>query len=200
MPWLAINATQTLTVAVLCQVQRGVIRILCDWMQEGDAGVCISDILKEAKLEIASPKLRLPPRAGASTVSLRLVAPPEHWDAYDNVGLRASLSRLASQPSRGGDLLKGREELRDAMTHSVHGSPAFAVSPRASWTLRALTGGYATRQKKDKVEIASGPYALLMNAIEAFAGLLREGDAVDNDAHFSYTTEGRKYISALARP
>ena len=198
-PWLALNATQTLTTAALCQVQKGVIRILCDWMQEGDPGVCLSDILKEARLEIASPKLRLPSRAGATNPQLRLVAPAEHWDTYDTVGLRASLSRLANQPSKGGDLLKGREELREAMTHSVHGMPAFAVSPRASWTLRALTGGYATRQKKDKVEVASGPYALLMNGIEAFAGLLREGDAVDNTAHFSYTSEGRKYISALAR-
>ena len=199
-PWLAINATQTLTVAALCQVQRGVIRILCDWMMEGDPGVCISDILKEAKLEVASPKLRLPPRAGATAPNLRLVVPPEHWDAYDNIGLRASLARLASQPSRGGDLLRGREELRDAMTHSVHGAPAFAVAPRASWTLRALTGGYAARQKKDKIEIAGGPYATLMNAVEAFAGLLREGDAVDNGVEYSYTAEGRKYISALARP
>lgn len=200
-PWLAINATQTLTVAALCQVQRGVIRILCDWMMEGDAGVCISDILKEAKLEIVSPKLRLPPRAGVAPAAptLRLVVPNEHFAEYENIGLRAALARLASQPTRGGDLLKGREELREAMTHSVHGAPAFAVSARASWTLRALTGGYATRQKKDKVEVASGPYALLMNAIEAFAGLLREGDAVDNGAHFSYTSEGRKYISALAR-
>ena len=198
-PWLAVNATQILTVAVLCQVQKGIIRILCDWMQEGEPGVALSDILKEARLEIASPKLRLPPRSGASPVQLRLVAPANHWDDYDTVGLRASLGRLGNLPTKGGDLVKGREELREAMTHSVHGMPAFAVAPRASWTLRALTGGYAVRQKKDKLEVASGPYALLMNAVEAFAGLLREGDAVDSDAHFSYTSEGRKYISALAR-
>ena len=85
------------------------------------------------------------------------------------------------------------------MTHSVHGAPAFMVSPRASWTLRALTGGYAFRTKGDKQELASGPYALLMNGVEAFAGLLRATDNVDNDRHFSYTPEGRKYLSALAR-
>ena len=198
-PWLAVNATQTLTVAALCQVQRGVIRILCDWMMEGDPGVCLSDILKEARLEISSPKLRLPARTGEPTAKFRLVAPAGHWDDYDTIGLRAALSRLAHQPTKGGDLLKGREELREAMTHSVHGAPAFAVSPRATWTLRALTGGYATRQKKDKAEPASGPYALLMNGAEAFAGLLREDGSVDSEAHFSYTAEGRKYISALAR-
>lgn len=198
-PWLSVNATQHLTAAALCQVQRGVIRILCDWMTEGDPGACLSDILKEARLEIASPKLRLPPRPGAVAPPLRIVAPLDHWNDYDTIGLRPALSRLAAQPSRGGDLLKGREELREAMTHSVHGSPAFAVSPRASWTLRALTGGYAARQKKDKLEVVSGPYATLMNGIEAFAGLLREADAVDTEGHFSYTSEGRKYLSALAR-
>ena len=198
-PWLAINATASLTTAVLCQVQKGVIRVLCDWMREGDPGVCMSDVLKEARLEISSPKLRLPPRAGASAPTVRCVAPPDHWNQYDTVGLRASVGRLVSDLSRGGDLLQGREELREAMTHSVHGAPAFMVSPRASWTLRALTGGYAFRTKGDKQELASGPYALLMNGVEAFAGLLRATDNVDNDRHFSYTPEGRKYLSALAR-
>ncbi len=198
-PWLAINADATLTTAILCQVQRGVTRVLCDWMREGDPGVALADVLKEARLEVASPGHRLAPRSGSPLPTLRLVAPSEHWGDYDTIGLRAAASRLVNELTRGGDLRRGREELRQAMTHSVHGSPAFLVSPRATWTLRALAGGHAWRQRKDTQELASGPYALLMAGLEAFAGLLRAGDDVDSAGHFSYTPEGRRYLSALAR-
>jgi hypothetical protein len=198
-PWLAVNADATLTTAILCQVQRGATRVLCDWMREGDPGVALSDILKEARLEVASPRHRLAPRSGSPLPTLRLVAPPEHWGDYDTIGLRAAASRLVNELTRGGDLRQGREELRTAMTHSVHGSPAFLVSPRATWTLRALAGGHAYRQHKTAQELASGPYALLMAGLEAFAGLLRAGDEVDTAGHFSYTPEGRRYLSALAR-
>lgn len=196
--WLAVNAGATVTTAVLCQVSKGAFRVLCDWMREGDPGVTLSDVVEEARLEAQAPGSRLASRDGRSP-DLRIVAPLAHWSEYDGIGLRAAASRLAVELQRGGDETRGREELREATTHSVHGMPAFAVSPRASWTLRALTGGYVWRSRKGELELAPGPYATLMNGLEAFAALLRDAGAVDSDGHFSYTPEGRKYLSALAR-
>jgi hypothetical protein len=77
--------------------------------------------------------------------------------------------------------------------------PAFQISPRASWTLRALTGGHAYRTKKGELELVDGPYAVLMGGLETFAGLLRNPTDVDNALNYSYTPEGRRYLSALAR-
>jgi hypothetical protein len=196
--WLACNATATITTAVLCQVSKGEIRVLCDWMREGDPGVNMSDIVGEARLECQAPGLRLAARE-AKAPNIRFVAPVEHWSDYDTVGMRAAASHAAIELQRGGDGMRGREELREAMTHSAHGMPAFNVSPRASWTLRALTGGYAYRARKGELDLTPGPYSTLMLGMEAFAGLLRGSEAVDTGGNYSYTPEGRKYLSALAR-
>lgn len=196
--WLACNATAGITTAVLAQVSKGAIRILCDWMREGDPGVNFGDIAREARLECQSPGLRLAAKDDRSP-TIRFVAPVEHWGDYDTVGMRAAVSRAMVELQRGGDGMQGREELRDVMTHSVHGLPAFSVSPRASWTLRALAGGYAYRARKAGLDLTPGPYSTLMLGLEAFAGLLRSSEAVDSDANYSYTPEGRKYLSALAR-
>lgn len=197
--WLAVNATQTLTTAILVQVQHGIVRVLVDWLREGDPGLSLADIVKEARLELVAPALRLPAKGVSQAPTLRLTAPAEHWAEYDIVGLRAVASRVPVQLQRGGTQMAGREELRDALTHSVHGSPAFAISPRATWTLRALTGGYAYRQRKTELELVSGPYAVLMAGLEAFVGLLRSQETDDSDLNFSYTAQGHKYLSALAR-
>jgi hypothetical protein len=199
--WLAVNATSTVTTAILVQVQNGVMRILFDWLREGDPGLTLADIVKEARLEIVAPRLRLPvkgaPMDGGQ--ALKLVAPPEHWGDYDNIGVRSSARRVPVELNRGGRLTEGRDELREAMTHSVHGMPAFQISPRASWTLRALTGGHAYRTRKGELELVDGPYAVLMGGLETFAGLLRNPTDVDNALNYSYTPEGRRYLSALAR-
>lgn len=218
--WLAINATNTWTSAVLCRVQFGVIQILADWLHEGDPGQVLADIVKEAQLEATAPASRLPPRYGekgnrtvggysiSGATNLRFVAPVQHWDAYDTIGLRSSAARIPIGLDRGAALPAGRDELRDALSHSVHGRPAFAISPKAQWTLRALAGGYAYRQgpaagqgggrASQEPTIVEGPYSLLMNGLEAWAALLR-ADAGDSELNYDYTRDGRKYISALAR-
>lgn len=196
--WLAMDATATVVTAVLCQVQKGGVRVLCDWLREGDPGTVLHDIVREARLEAVAPGIRLP-AVDARLPNLRYVAPVDHWSDYDTIGLRAAAGRAVIDLQRGGDQAKGREELREAMLHSAHGMPAFMVSTRATWTLRALTGGYAYRARKGELELASGPYATLMAGVEAFAGLLRGDDAVAEDANYSYTPQGRKYMSALAR-
>ena len=202
MCWLAVNATAIVTTAILVQVQNGVLRVLFDWLREGDPGTVLNDIVKEARLEVVAPRLRLPSKGelpSNESRPLKLVAPAEHWATYDNIGLRASARRVPIELNRGGLVTSGRDELREAMTTSVHGVPAFQISPRASWTLRALTGGYAYRAKKGELELVEGPYAVLMGGLETFAGLLRNPVDVDNQPNYSYTPEGRRYLSALAR-
>lgn len=198
--WLAVNATPVLTSAVLVQVKDGVVRVLLDWLRESDPGLAVTDIVKEARLELASPGYRLPAKGtlyASHSASLRLLAPLEHWAEYDVIGLRAAAARVPAELHRGGSLMQGREELREAMAHSVHGVPAFTVSPHAAWTLRALTGGYAWRHRDNKLELVDGPYAVLMAGLEAFSGMLRNQED-DSDPHFSYTADGRKYVSALS--
>ena len=85
------------------------------------------------------------------------------------------------------------------MRRVTHGEPALLVDDRARWTIRALVGGFA--RDVDKTEPQENAYRVLMEGLEAFAGLLRAGvaDAGDNEGQFDYTPGGQRYRSARAR-
>lgn len=192
--YLALNTDGRVTTGCLCQMARGRLVILADWLHEGDAGTALPDIIQAARLE-------LPATTGAQAVapsSLRPIAPREHFDEYSTLALRAVARRSKLNVQRGGAADVGREELRALLRRFVHDEPAIAVHPRARWTLRALAGGYS--RQLDSPDPTPGAYAVLMAGLESFAALLRGGlDAVDSQPAYAYTEDGRKYISALAQ-
>ena len=59
----------------------------------------------------------------------------------------AAASRAAGQPlMKGGDVVNGREKLREMMRTMLGAEHVFQVSRRAEWTLRALSGGPINRR------------------------------------------------------
>src|SRR6185437_11168920 len=106
------------------------LRIHADWVREGEPAAVSLDIVKEANLDV--------PRGGA-----RLVAGPQHWDRYSNVGLLQAVRRLPAEVRRGTVPEAGRHEARALLKKMSRGMPAFLVSSRARWTLNGLAGGYA---------------------------------------------------------
>lgn len=183
---LAINTDNSFTAAVLFQLKRGQHCILADWILEGDAGNCLGDIIKYATYEASS--------------RFRIIAPPDHFSLYNTLGLRQAAARIPVTLVRGGEPAKGLEELRRALTTTPHGRPSLAIHEAATWSLRAMAGGWcrsADRSGHLASEPTPGPYDTLMTGL--CAALALPAEALDNpDAGRRYATaaDGSPYLTS----
>ena len=196
--WLALNSDGRITTAVLVQMHNGRLAVLADWLYEAEPGVALQDIAMDASVQ-APVRGTVAGKSGLAGVQrdrLQLCAPRPHFEGYSTVGLVGAVRKLPASVQRGGDILQGRDELRGLMRRMSHGEPALTVDARARWTLRALLGGFA--RDVDQQEPQVNAYRVLMEGLEAFAGLLRGAVAGpdDNDGRIAYTADGRAYRSA----
>jgi hypothetical protein len=187
--FLAVNATQMYTTAVLVQVNDGVFNVHWDAVREGDPGAVLSGIVADAGLE-----------AGQRP---RLYGAPEHFGNYDTVGLRGAARKVPADLSQGGLGLEGRDEIRGLLRRQIRSGPALRVSQKARWTLNAFAGGYCKSVLKNGIlsEFADeGPYKTLMEGLESFASLLKMGHiGEDQPINWATTSDGRRYISSMAQ-
>jgi hypothetical protein len=187
--YLCLNAIQGLTTGVAVIFASGRLSIVADYIREGSPGDTLEGILREVKLNGSS-----------GSPEIVIYAPAQHFVEYDTIGLRAGARHIGARSIRkGGDPTLGREEIRMLLARRSGGYPAVSVSARASWTLRAFSGGYArTLDKQGAIsdEPAPGPYATLMQALESFvaASVFREED--DTGLNYEYSADGRRYLSA----
>lgn len=187
--YLALNAEKGLTTAVLCQHVDGAIWVLADWVREGDPGEVMKGIMTDATLE-------------AGRVTPRPVIGAHHFGQFDTIGLVAAMRKQIVDIMTGGLLVQGRDELRNHMRTMLHGQPALLVSTRATWTLRALSGGYARQLVKGGAlsgEPVKNVYRVVMEGLEGFAGLLPQtaNDDMDRTPHFAVNERGVRYMTAL---
>jgi hypothetical protein len=186
--YLALNATSSMVTGVLCQFSDGVLRVLWDIAREGDPATVLPDLIREATQEAGQ--------------SIRLVAGPQHFDRYVNVGLLQAARRIPMEMRKGTTPDMGRTEIAGMMKRERRGAASFLVSDRARWTLNALAGGYARAMLKGGM---LAPYAVenvyrhLMEGLEGYAGTLRLGspDEERDDIQYATTPQGRRYVSAL---
>jgi hypothetical protein len=187
--WLALNATQVCTTGVLIQFDNGTLRVYADWVTEDPPGASLRHIIQMASL--------------AAGGRVKLGAGAQHFGEFENVGLRAAARTIPVEVQKLGLAYKGREEFRALFSRQPGGRVPVRVSTSATWTLRALSGGYARAyDKRGQLEefAVEGPYQVLMEGIEsllALTNIAEEND--DNPRHFAYTKDGRRYVSALAR-
>jgi hypothetical protein len=132
---------------------------------------------------------------------LRVLAGPAHFTGHDAVGLRAAAIKVPVGLRTGSDLATGQAEIRELLKRTSRGQPCLQVSTAARWTLNAFSGGYCrdvlrTGELSDFTK--TGPHKVLMEGLEAFAGLLRGGVAGDDDSerNYAYAPDGRRYLSA----
>lgn len=188
--YLAVNATQMFTTAVLLQMHDGVLSVFWDTVREGDPGATLSGILTDA--------------GAAAGGKVSAYAPPEHFTGYDTIGLRGAAVKVPVRIGQGGLALDGRDEIRGLLRKQVKGMAALRVSMQARWTLNAFAGGYAKDVLKTGVlsEFAvDGPYKTLMEGLESFASMLKMGDiGEEQPLNWQTTPDGRRYLSSLARP
>ena len=184
--FLAVNATQMYTTAVLVQVHDGVFNVLWDAVREGDPGAVLAGIVADAGLEGGQKP--------------RLYADPGHFGNYDTVGLRGAARKVPVDLSQGGLGLDGRDEVRGLLRRQIRSGAALKVSQRARWTLNAFSGGYCKSVLKNGMlsEFADeGPYKTLMEGLESFASLLKMGHlGEEQPINWQTTADGRRYISS----
>lgn len=184
--YLALNATQMYTTAVLVQVHDGVFNVLWDAVREGDPGAVLGSIMADAGLE-----------AGQRP---RLYGDPSHFGNYDTVGLRGAARKIPVALSQGGLGLEGRDEIRALLRRQVRSGPALKISQRARWTLNGFAGGYCKSVLKNGIlsEFADeGPYKTLMEGLESFASLLKMGHlGEEQPINWQTTSDGRRFISS----
>lgn len=194
--YLAVNCTNTHSTLVVTQLYNGQLHVLNDWVADGDAGTVLKDLMQQAALAMPAVnayKQRLPEGQVA-----KAFAPPEHFGRYDTIGLRAASILIPMQLYEGGEVHRGREEMRRLLTMTSHGSPCVQVHPAATWTLRAFSGGYARQIGKDgrpEEEPAEGVYATLMGGLcSMLANTIHT--AVDNDRNYAQTASGTRYLTS----
>lgn len=187
--WLCMNATRTLTTAVLLQVIDGSIRILADFVREGAAEVVAADIVGSAQMEAGT--------------RVRVTAGPLHFDQYNNVGLAQLIRKIPADIRPGVAPERARRLVGSLLQRERQGMPMFLVSSAATWTLNALAGGYAHQMLKGGVlaEYAEeSVYRTLMEGAESYLALLELGSSTDgeDEATLNATTpDGRRYRSML---
>lgn len=185
-PWLAVNATRNLLTAALMQFHEGSLYILADWVREGGPAENIALVAGEAQM--------------AAGRRVTLVANAVHFDHYNNVGLIQAAGRIPLETQRGVPPKMGAMTLSSMLQRERAGFPMVRVSSNARWTLNALSGGYCRGLKNGVLtpEAEDGPYKVLMEGIESFAGLTDAGSLFDDDddMHYDTTVSGHRYLSA----
>jgi hypothetical protein len=185
-PWLVVNATGSLVAAALCQYHEGALFVLADWVREGAVSDLIGEIAAAAQME-----------AGRRVT---LVAEPKHFDHYNNVGLVQAAARVPLETQRGVPPALGAPVLSQMLQRELRGFPMVRVSSNAHWTLNGFSGGYCRGIKNGVITPTAedGPYRVLLEGLESFAGLTDAGSLFDEDEGMSYavTNTGHRYLSA----
>lgn len=186
---VALNSTQQFTTVVGVQFINGQVRVVGDWISEGDPGTHLRTMLQQASIDTGC--------------KLQLVAGPKHFGTHDDVGLLAAARKIALEIKMAGSEIEGREALRELMRQVKQGAPPLQVSTAARWTLNGFLGGYNRVVTKAGVlsDFAEeNGYKVLMEGLESFATLLQPGLTVTerNDVGYETTRDGRRYISARA--
>jgi len=182
---LAIHSENRFTAGVLVQLIRSRYHVLADWMLEGDPGSTLADLLRYAASHTSTPA--------------RPIAPPEHFATYSTSGLRAAASAIPIRLHQGGPLARGLEMVRGALQSLPHGRPGLIVSPRASWTLRALSGGFCADHHRSGIPkptpVRNG-YATLVDAL--CTAIASSDFAIDSqtDRHYGVANDGSSYLTA----
>lgn len=180
--WLAVNATRTMTTAVVFQSSPGRIRILMDAVLEGDPGETVDWLIREIGLRIR--------------VNLQVSASPVHFDRWQNVGLvQAFPTSLIVEP--GADPAQGREFLRDELGKMTRYEPSVLVAVEAKHTLNALAGGYSRQMTKQGVltqDAEPGLYRILMEGLESCLGAMAGVQQLEREGLWAQTDDGRRYL------
>jgi hypothetical protein len=185
--FLALNAQAGMVTAILLQRLDGAIRVMADWVFDGNAGDGLDIIIPDAAIVAGRPVVPW--------------APAERFDKFDGSGLILAARR------KGITIRKGRSPDDTALTpwlrRQIKGFPAFMVSPDATWAINGMLAGYArSLDISGKVSDQPEPnqYCLLLQGLESliseFDAATQAEDDDNSEINWQYTGDGRRFMSA----
>ena len=184
----ALNSDGAVLSCVCAQFRDDGANVLADYIFEGDPAETLGRLLREISLEFGG--------------RLKLICPPGLFRDH-SATLPAAAMRVPVDLDGGAMPEQGRAELRRMLKERNRGMPSFTVSSSARWTANGFLGGYARDTQKFGMlseEPVDNVYAVLMRGLESLVGRLaievRDGDD-DLGGNFGYTSDGRRYRSAL---
>ena len=186
--YLAVSATPAMTAAALLQFRDGNLFVIKDWCRSEPALEALPIIVQEAAL------------IGGSFTA---ITPAEQMDKYTNNGIPAAFRGKKTRLLRGHLANMSIGSLTARLKTTNKGMAAFRVSLEAKWVVNGMARGYA-RKLQPTGSYADLPernqYALVMEAIESFAGYVN-GGMIEGDDELvrAFTSKGREYIYALPR-
>jgi hypothetical protein len=181
-PYLLLNSDGLWSCSVLVEGLDEGLRIVADWCEEGGLAEVVPSNIRAARA-----------RAGRELIAY---CPPVHFKPYDPIGLRPAAATAGQAVLQGGDLTAGQAEVRRLLSFVLGDTPLFQVSREASWTLRAMSGGYA--REPSKTVAMPGPYKVVGEALESFAAVLGGLLQVSEDKLlYGVARDGRRYHSSV---
>lgn len=187
-PWLlGVQAEPGRLAAVLVQAHNSRIYIHADWIMEAEPAVALADAIASARLITAG---RTPD----------VFAPPEHFGAFDRIGLRPAARSIPLTLYPGASPVKGRPAVAAAIRERRQHEPMLLVSPSAHWCIKAFVGGYARALSHDGSpgEPERNHYALVMEALESLTGTATARSLNDEEQpRYATTPDGRRYMTTL---
>lgn len=183
--YLCVSSRAAMTAGVLVQYIDGMLRIYHDWVFNEPPMECFGRMLREA-IQFGG--------------QVKVSAPREQFDQYNNYGMPAAIKQEYIIPQKTSSSLSCEGQLRDWLRKQVRGDVALMVAKDARWTVNALAGGYCRQLDKGGM-LASKPvdnqYQLIMEALETWVAWWdknSEGD-MDKDIRYDTTSGGRRFIS-----
>lgn len=175
--WCILNADQQTCTVQAFQFFGGRVRLLFDDVLDGPRGDAVPALLSKISLEFGR--------------SVRAMAPPRHFKDHDVLGLRPAAAQTSKVVVRhGGEPIQGSLELR----RLLRAEGLFQIGMRASWSIRALQGGYTADDRPGE-----GLYSLLAEGLETFCGRLTLAlEERSANLRYEHTPDGREYLSSRA--
>lgn len=225
--FLGCNSDGQVVAAQLVQRRGRGLVVLADHLAEGLPGEVVAELAAEvALLHQATTRHTARHYQGGDDLyklpqSLETVAPtqanwvipPDHFQAWNNHGLEQAIRRIPARVSMGKPPADGRAAVSRALREESMGVPRLMVSSEATWTLRAMSGGYVRGVGGSGLpneRAQPGIYRVLMEGLESLVGSLLVGASADSgegapgiagDAPspqpIAYTRGGVAYKSAI---
>lgn len=187
---VAVSAEGSTLAAVACQFDARGCFILWDQIYEGDMSDVVVRMLREVSIEFPG--------------RVRFTAPPEVLQDGRG-GISDAARRVPFDLDSGTAPSVGRAEIKRMLRERTSGQPSLLISPEARWSANGFSGGYARDVSKGDLgpdRPVKNVYAVLMSALESLVGLTAYEDRYENHeqgANFQYTSDGRRFMSALRR-
>lgn len=186
--YLCVSSRQTMTAGVLVQYDDGVIRVLADFLYNEPPMECMERMIRSATL------------VGGQ---VKVAAPQEQFEQFNNTGLIGSIRLERIQPIRAGSAKKCEGQLRPFLQKDIRGVPAFIVSDNARWVKNGLAGGYCRKLDKHgglSTEPTDNGYRLVLEALECWVAYLCKSANVEDDTLSYAYKDGKRYISLRPQP